>query len=216
MKDFKTNSCYLHGQITKELGFGFERDGEVFFDTEIKTERTSGTEDRIPLTIPKRIVEGSLEVGSTITVLGQLRSWNVYEGEKRKLKLSVFVTEFLAEHTIEETNVIAIKGYVGRNAAIRYTPFGRKITDLLLSVPRKYKKNDHIPAIAWGANAVFADTFKSGEKIALRGRIQSREYTKRTEDGEEVVLTAYEVSASELSIIDEIDDFGFDLIKQPA
>ena len=182
----------------------------------LSIERTSGTEDEIPLTIPERLLSDGLEVGDTVTVVGQFRSWNEFEGEKRKLKLAVFVREFLDEHIMNETNVITIKGYVGKNASLRSTPFGRKIIDLLLSVPRQFNKNDHIPVITWGNNAVFADTFQTGEKIALRGRIQSREYNKADENGKVVAMKALEVSVSELSIIDEIEDYGFDLIKEVA
>ena len=214
MEDNKTNSCYLHGVIAKELTLAFERKGERFFDTVLKTERTSGTEDEIPLTIPERLLGDGLEVGDTVTVVGQFRSWNEFEGEKRKLKLAVFVREFLEEHVMNETNVITIKGYVGKNASIRSTPFGRKITDLLLSVPRQFNKNDHIPVITWGNNAVFADSFQTGEKVALRGRIQSRVYNKADENGNVVVMKALEVSVSELCILDEIEDYGFDLIEE--
>ena len=51
---------------------------------------------------------------------------------------------------------------------------------------------------------------KVGEKIALSGRIQSREYQKRLSDTETVTMTAYEVSVSKLAAFEEGDE-SFDL-----
>ncbi len=42
-----------------------------------------------------------------------------------------------------------------------------------------------------------------GDKVALEGRIQSREYRKFTDEGEAVTKTAYEVSASSLELMEE-------------
>lgn len=57
-----------------------------------------------------------------------------------------------------------------------------------------YNKSDYIPCIAWGRNAVYSGTLEVGDKIAVCGRIQSRQYKKKSEDGQVCVKTAYEVS----------------------
>lgn len=41
-----------------------------------------------------------------------------------------------------------------------------------------------------------------GSHIQLQGRIQSREYTKRYDDGRRIIRTAYEVSVSEMTYLD--------------
>ena len=46
-----------------------------------------------------------------------------------------------------------------------------------------------------------------GEKIAIAGRIQSREYQKRLSDEDIRVMTAYEVSISKLAAFDNVDNF---------
>ena len=84
---------------------------------------------------------------------------------------------------------------------------GEKIADLLIAVNRAYNKSDYIPCIAWGRNARFVKNLAVGEKIALTGRIQSREYTKKINETDSKVMTAYEVSVSRLAAYDNVESF---------
>ena len=61
-----------------------------------------------------------------------------------------------------------------------------------------YNKSDYIPCIAWGRSAVYSSTLDVGEKIILKGRIQSRQYRKKTEYGTVLEKTAFEVSVLQL------------------
>ena len=49
-----------------------------------------------------------------------------------------------------------------------------------------------------------------GDKIAVSGRIQSREYQKKLSETESKVMTAYEVSVSKLAAFDSDADFDID------
>ena len=69
----------------------------------------------------------------------------------------------------------------------------------MLAVNRAYNKSDYIPAIAWGRNARFAKGMLVGEKVHISGRIQSREYQKRLDDGTQETRVAYEVSINKIS-----------------
>ncbi|MBO5714644.1 MAG: single-stranded DNA-binding protein, partial [Clostridia bacterium] len=92
----------------------------------------------------------------------------------------------------------------------RTTPFNREIADILIAVNRSYNKSDYIPCIAWGRNARFAKNLDVGEKIAIAGRIQSREYQKRLTEDDVKIMTAYEVSISKLVAYDNVDNFDID------
>ena len=61
-----------------------------------------------------------------------------------------------------------------------------------------YNKSDYIPCIAWGRNAGYAEQLEVGTKLAIEGRIQSREYKKKFEDGTAQMRRAYEVSVVKL------------------
>jgi hypothetical protein len=49
-----------------------------------------------------------------------------------------------------------------------------------------------------------------GDRVALSGRIQSREYQKKQPDESFLTMTAYEVSISKLAAYDEDSDFDID------
>ena len=82
--------------------------------------------------------------------------------------------------------------------AYRKTPLGREITDLLVAINRPYNKSDYIPSIVWGRNAKFAKNLNVGDRIQMWGRVQSRVYDKKLEEGNSVKKTAYEVSVSKI------------------
>ena len=73
---------------------------------------------------------------------------------------------------------------------------------MLIAVNRSYGKSDYIPVIAWSRNARFCASLPVGTHIRIYGRIQSREYQKKTTEGT-VIKTAYEISASKLELPDE-------------
>ena len=49
-----------------------------------------------------------------------------------------------------------------------------------------------------------------GDRVALSGRIQSREYQKKQPDESFVTMTAYEVSVSKLAAFDDDSQFDID------
>ncbi|MBO4380591.1 MAG: single-stranded DNA-binding protein [Clostridia bacterium] len=197
------NRVCLTGNVVSEPEFSHEIMGEGFFDLTISVKRLSGQDDLIPLTISERIMEGnSFEIGNLIGVVGQLRSYNKLVGDKSKLVLKVFVRE-LSAPDITSPNKIELSGFVCKPPVYRTTPFKREIADLLIAVNRAYNKSDYIPAIAWGRNARYANTFGVGDKVFLEGRIQSRIYQKQLFDGSIEDRTAYEVSVSKLEVITE-------------
>ncbi|MCL2415649.1 MAG: single-stranded DNA-binding protein, partial [Defluviitaleaceae bacterium] len=64
-----------------------------------------------------------------------------------------------------------------------------------------YNKSDYIPCIVWGRNARFGSKLNVGDRIKIWGRMQSRIYQKKQDDGEFIEKTAYEVSVSKLEMV---------------
>jgi primosomal replication protein N len=102
-----------------------------------------------------------------------------------------------------KTNQIYLDGYICKEPVYRKTPLGREIADLLLAVNRPYGKSDYIPCICWGRNARYAEHFKVGERCAIWGRIQSREYMKKLDEEHVEKRVAFEVSVSKLELLEE-------------
>ena len=204
----KNNQVFISGEIVSDAEFSHEVYGEGFYEMNVLVKRLSGQGDILPVTISERLIaDRDLGVGVTINALGQFRSYNKLINGKSKLMLTVFVREILEEAPIKNPNSIVLTGYVCKQPVYRTTPFNREIADILIAVNRSYNKSDYIPCIAWGRNARFAKNLAVGEKIAVSGRIQSREYQKRFADDDVRTLTAYEVSISKLLAYDNVENF---------
>ena len=198
-EQMQNNQVYLSGIVCSEPVFSHEVMGEGFYEMTLKVKRLSDMSDEIPLTVSERMLtEENSKIGASLTVAGQFRSYNKLDEGKSKLILRVFVREILEEDEERNPNTIEITGFVCKAPIYRTTPFKREICDMLIAVNRAYNKSDYIPCIAWGRNAKFSGGLDVGCNIELWGRIQSRLYQKRLEDGEIEERTAYEVSVSKI------------------
>ncbi len=197
----ENNVITLVGTIVSEKQFSHEVYGEGFYTFNLEVPRLSENSDIIPVTASERILEDSFKVGKKVIIDGQFRSYNNYESMKNKLVLTVFVKDIRAVEAEDENlnpNEIILDGFICKKPIYRTTPFGREIADILLAVNRAYNKSDYIPCIAWGRNARFCQNMQVGEKIKIWGRIQSRLYEKKFEDGTSETRRAYEVSISKM------------------
>ncbi len=207
----KNNKVYVMGEIVSDAAFSHEVYGEGFYEFFVRVMRLSGQADVLPVTLSERLIQGGmLAKGKTICAVGQFRSYNKIENGKSRLMLTVFVRELLDESAGKNPNSILLSGYICKPPVYRTTPFNREIADVLVAVNRAYNKSDYIPCIAWGRNARFVKNLGVGEKIAVSGRIQSREYQKKISDTESRTMTAYEVSVSKLAAYDSAEDFDID------
>ena len=208
----ENNSLILVGRVADDKKFSHEIYDEKFYTFNLSVARLSGNTDLIPITISERLFKDEdLTIGNQIKIEGQFRSYNTYENEKNRLYLTVFVKEFeLLEEQDEDidskdelTNEISLVGYICKPPIYRQTPFGREISDILIAVNRAYNKSDYIPCIAWGRNARFCSKMEVGTEIKVTGRIQSRSYEKKHEDGTVEERVAYEVSISNLELVED-------------
>lgn len=212
----ENNQLVLVGKVTSDKRFSHEIYGEKFYIFDLSVPRLSGNADIIPITISERLLlEDELVPGKNIIIEGQFRSYNSYENNKNKLILTVFAKEIkFAENQEEEfkpskdnaSNEVVLDGFICKKPIYRKTPFGREISDVLLAVNRAYNKSDYIPCIAWGRNARFCENVPVGTEVRVIGRVQSRQYEKKYEDGTSEVKVAYEVSVASLEVIDEADN----------
>ena len=207
----KNNKVYLQGEIVSDATFSHEVYGEGFYEFFVKVMRLSGQADILPVTLSERLIQdGLLSKGKTICALGQFRSYNKIESGKSRLMLTVFVRELLDELPNRNPNSILLSGYICKPPVYRTTPFNREIADVLIAVNRAYNKSDYIPCIAWGRNARFVKNLGVGDRIAVSGRIQSREYQKKLSETDIKTMTAYEVSVSKIAAFEAGEDFDID------
>lgn len=206
-KVIENNQVTVMGEIVSDFSFSHEIFGEGFYLVDMKVKRLSESYDVIPLMVSERLIDVNGDYkGMFVCVNGQFRSYNRHEERKNRLVLSVFAREIDFVEEVEEsskTNQIYLDGYICKEPIYRKTPLGREIADVLLAVNRPYGKSDYIPCICWGRNARYANHFKVGERCAVWGRIQSREYMKKLSDTEVEKRVAFEVSVSKLELMEE-------------
>lgn len=212
----ENNQLVLVGKVTSDKRFSHEIYGEKFYIFDLSVPRLSGNADNIPITISERLLlEEDLEIGKNVIIEGQFRSYNSFENERNRLVLTVFAKEIkFAEDQEEEfkptkentSNEVILDGFICKKPIYRKTPFGREIADILLAVNRAYNKSDYIPCIAWGRNARFCENIPVGTEVRIIGRVQSRQYEKKYEDGTSEIKIAYEVSVASLEVIDQAED----------
>ncbi len=194
------NEVELCGKVDSELTYSHEVYGEGFYQFFIEVPRLSDISDKINITISERLLQSvNLNIGDTVCVNGQFRSYNNYSENGNKLILTVFARDItLHPESGKNPNHIFLNGFLCKKPVYRTTPFGREITDILIAVNRAYNKSDYIPCIAWGRNARFSSALEVGENIKIWGRIQSREYQKRIDEENSITKTAYEISISKM------------------
>ena len=188
------NQITLRGSLLELPAFSHENHGKRFFRFYLEVPRLSGAVDILPVIAE----QGALDAvdpfgGSMLTVTGQVRSHNIRESGRRRLSVFVFASSITAEEG-EPINTVRLDAAVCREPTYRRTPLGREICDVMLAVPRAFHRADYLPCILWGKIAAQAADCAVGDRIVLEGRMQSRIYTKLTEEGAQE-RTAYEISA---------------------
>ncbi len=204
----ENNIVTVGGIIVSEPEFSHEIYDEKFYKFNIEIKRLSESSDILPIIVSERLLDlDTLKLGKIVNVEGQFRSYNQINDGKSKLILSIFAKEITEKEDSQEgiltLNDATITGYICKTPIYRKTPLGRDICDILLAVNRTYKKSDYIPCILWGRNAKFCEKIPVGTRVKVSGRIQSRKYEKKYEDGTSKEMTAYEISVAKFSLIEE-------------
>lgn len=203
--NMENNQVTIIGKIKSKPVFHHEIYGEKIYEFKAEVKRTSGKIDEINVRVSERLLDKEYDVDDVIKIEGQYRSYNSLSNGKYHLDLHIFVDSIFRYDGVEQQdfNSISLIGFICKKPIYRKTPLGREISDLLIAVNREYNKSDYIPIIIWGRNALYAKGLNVGAKIKIQGRIQSREYQKMNENGEEITKTAYEVSGNTIEVFDE-------------
>lgn len=170
-------------------------DGKKFYFFFMFAKRHSGVIDRFRCVIPHELTS-KVVAGKELEIYGEVRTMNYTQDGKQKTMVYVLVKEVYkpAKQSVD-ANTVRLEGYVCRKSEVRYTPLGKRICDVILAVNHEDKKSSYIPCVFWNASADIVADKNIGDRIVVRGRLQSREYEK---DGQ--IMTAYEVSANEFEV----------------
>ena len=197
-----TNAITLRGTLCGLPELSHENHGKKFFRFCLEVPRLSGAIDVLPVIAEEDILNRfDLSAGEMLTVTGQVRSHNQRSDGIRHLLIFVFASSVVAEDG-DPINDVTIEGPLCREPTYRLTPLGREICDAMLAVPRAFHRADYLPCILWGRIAQMVSECHTRDIISIQGRLQSRIYTKMTEDGPQE-RTAYEISALTAEVVEE-------------
>lgn len=185
----------LRGFLGSAPSFSHMGKSRAYYSFQLVVPRLSGTEDKLNIVCDKALLS-SLEPEECpmLRICGELRSYNNKSGVGSRLVIYVFAHDIALWEGGAE-NSVRLRGALCKKPALRTTPLGRDICDLLVAVNRPFGHSDYLPCICWGRTALEASSWDVGDLVALDGRIQSRDYIKLV-DGQEVTRTAFEVSVA--------------------
>lgn len=197
-----TNSISVRGSLYELPRFSHENHGRRFYRFVLEIPRLSKAVDLLPVIAEDILVE-QLDpcAGEMVAVRGQIRSHNLRSETGRHLMVFIFATEVTVDDG-EPENTVVIEGPLCRDPIFRRTPLGREICDIMLAVPRAFRRADYLPCILWGRTAQEVSVCRTRDCVRIYGRLQSRVYTKLTPDGAEE-RTTYEISALSADILEQ-------------
>ena len=188
------NIVTLRGSLQSLPHFSHENHGKRFYRFSLEVPRLSGAVDILPVIAESALIDSiDPTAGEMVTVVGQVRSHNSRENGVRRLLIFVYAGAVLVEDG-PPINDVSVCGPLCKEPVYRRTPLGREICDIMLAVPRAFPRADDLPCILWGRTAREVSDCHVRDQVTVCGRLQSRIYTKQTEDGPEE-RTAYEISA---------------------
>lgn len=196
------NAITIRGSLSRLPEYSHENHGKRFMTFQLEVPRLSGAVDLLPVIAEEQLL-GQLDptAGSMLTVTGQIRSHNQRVDGIRRLMIFVFAISVTVEDG-DPLNDVMLEGFLCKEPIFRRTPLGREICDVMLAVPRAFHRADYLPCILWGRTAQEIAACHTRDRIRICGRLQSRVYTKLTEEGC-IQRTAYEISALSAEILEQ-------------
>lgn len=200
--EHSTNHIALRGSLLALPQFSHENHGRKFYRFTLEVPRLSGAVDLLPVIAEEQLIR-SIDPcgGEMLTVIGQIRSHNLRANGVRHLMIFVFASSVVAEDG-DPINDCILEGPLCKEPTYRRTPLGREICDVMLAVPRAFHRAAYLPCILWGRTAQEISQCHTKDHIRICGRLQSRIYTKLTENGPQE-RTAYEISALTAQILED-------------
>ena len=202
------NRVKLRG-VVKEVQDTFDSWNHTFQKFLLEIKRLSGTSDVVPV-VCKEDVSWMVQEGKEIEVEGTIRTRTVIEGEHNKLEISVFgfvslpePDEGVEDGALTHYNEVELDGFICKPVVLRETPFKKQIADIFIAVNGIANRSYYIPCVAFFNEARKAAKLAVGEKVRVKGRLQSRVYNKKINETEVIAKTAYEVV---LSTIDKEEE----------
>ena len=173
----------------------------------IETKRKSSTSDYAEVFITEKTKNELLPFnkGLPVMVIGKVQTCKDF---KVKHVLTFVLADYIGtvngEHW-EEQNDVYLKGRLGKGIMYRTRNSGKRITTIMLETDSALRvaTKCYIPCICWQAVADRVKNWATGDEVEIKGRLQSRIFTKHLADTTAIERTSYEVSISTIKKVTE-------------
>lgn len=197
MITINTSTAQLAGTVLTEPTV-FTNNDEVFYSFILEATRPKGVVDSLVVHASRYLFDRKPLKGEHLALKGQVRTYQEAVGDKNHLRIVFFA--FDAEPYTQDCNEVQVDGFVCKPPNYRVTPLGREICDLMIAVNRPGNRSDYLPCIVWGRSGKFASHLLVGAEVSIKGRLQSRNYTKVDTEGNQLLKTAYEISVHSIKL----------------
>lgn len=199
--EHESNRVELVGTIGEGVKERYRGTDFTLYETVLHVRRTSGTIDKVPLIVRDSILQKCNACkGSKVSIVGTVRSYGDVDQKRQKhhMKMCVQAEEMeVVPNDEPDKNEVFLSGTICGTTVLRQTPSARTVADFSIISQLLNRKSFRIWCIAWENTAHSVNEKAAGDYITFRGRFQSRDYTKKWEDGEEK-RTVQEISVMDL------------------
>ena len=172
------NQAIIKGKIVTCV-----EDDEKNYRLKVETTRRSGVTDIVKVLCAKSLYNVDVERGVLIT--GELWSRNIPADGKKSLDIYIRAQHICNDDTDDDVNNIVVEGRTNSDVEAIETPFGNRVADVMLALSDG-KGYAYIPSTLWGGIAEWAEkNLTRGDKVAVAGRLLSRTYEKKHDEGTE-------------------------------
>lgn len=191
------NEVMLRGVIEGLPEPSHMEQGLSYWRFPLSSKRLSGQADTlfVLLSDPPEFIKPQVR----LEVSGRIHTRNQHTQTGSKLIISVLAKQIVPTE-YPDCNQAFVIGRLCKPPVFRLTPAGREICDLLLAVHSPDETCSYLPCIVWGSLAREMAEVPAGSALKLSGRLQSRLYTKKRAEGEEI-RTAFELSANHAKLL---------------
>ena len=172
-----------------------------YYKTIIISERKNGKkEDIVPIFVPKELIQEYLGQENHlknryVKVGGQLRSYDKYDQDGSR-HLGIYVlAEFIKVYSESKVrnsaegdqNDIYLDGYLCTEPRFSMSKELKSFTDFVIVCKDENEERAYVPITCREKAAEMTKNVKKGDRVAVLGKIQSRDYVKFQEDSQEYV-----------------------------
>ena len=197
----KSYNCELIGRV---VSVEENPEGCEFY---LNVKRSQDKEDLIPVTVSNEILgDRTLEPEKDVRILGIIRTYKMKGTYKSRLRVEATTLDILDEEVRHKNTVFGRFG-VKMSKSIRHTKTGCMVKDVVLrqEIPIENGVSE-FRAILWNKDAEMFDNITDCTQLYIIGRLQSREYLKKTDDGNSIKVRTYEVSVGKVE--DDTDKYA--------